>query len=602
MVTCNCDAASTSTEDIECTLWVNWSRSESNLDFEDSLDLIDKEKSNEVNVQTADHVSAEDCLTTFGDTGIPSHHMPTDAANVCKNDANLSRSGSADGSLPPDSIVDTPADSFMSFEPRRGVVREESEIDRSWPEALEIPGREFSMQQNAEGDGIQAFPTRNTVGTFDKGLPLQQPQLGGHITVESPVEHEIGSVRQEIVDNMARSSEILIETLSSRSEVQILETVSKITAIFNNDNASVELPTQETDINAVEKLDNAEVSDSDVRIQQNSNDQGIRRTQEVREECALDGFGDSISKTRNIRVDDTADLVSIDSPLHEPLHELARSIRNDLMQQSVSIDHTSTPGGISQSINDTPSDYNNPTIQTTNEDCKDRSYGYTTIWGRQKQHRVDDSYLYDLLGKEPNSNSETTTVVSTIDPEIIEDVVSVAETSDMDETHNIDQNFDSAKASKSVNTEFVEGLDDIDKFLEEVEPPDELDVGAAGSSIQEVLVGQGAQILTKHVTIALSRIKNSIRQSRLTNFLASRRTSDGRYRIVTLDELRRALEMFQRSCKAFLRSLEAFWDDLLDDDNDSLSLEIEISHEATKLDSFRQGVLGRVVEDEYDRV
>ena len=37
------------------------------------------------------------------------------------------------------------------------------------------------------------------------------------------------------------------------------------------------------------------------------------------------------------------------------------------------------------------------------------------------------------------------------------------------------------------NAEFVSGLDDVHKFLEEVDLPDELDVGAGGTSIQEVL-------------------------------------------------------------------------------------------------------------------
>jgi ribosomal protein L22 len=46
----------------------------------------------------------------------------------------------------------------------------------------------------------------------------------------------------------------------------------------------------------------------------------------------------------------------------------------------------------------------------------------------------------------------------------------------------------------SANDEFVHGLDDFHKFLEEVDPPDELDVGASGYSIQEILMGQGTKI------------------------------------------------------------------------------------------------------------
>jgi len=49
-----------------------------------------------------------------------------------------------------------------------------------------------------------------------------------------------------------------------------------------------------------------------------------------------------------------------------------------------------------------------------------------------------------------------------------------------------------------VNSEFVEGLDDIANFFEGVDPPDELDVGY-GSSIQDVLMDKGKHILLKKV-------------------------------------------------------------------------------------------------------
>eukprot|EP00984_Skeletonema_dohrnii_P004187 scaffold1463_cov101-Skeletonema_dohrnii-CCMP3373.AAC.4 len=51
--------------------------------------------------------------------------------------------------------------------------------------------------------------------------------------------------------------------------------------------------------------------------------------------------------------------------------------------------------------------------------------------------------------------------------------------------------------NKDANREFVTGLDDVDKLFESVEVPDELDVGADGSSMQDVLVGQALKIITK---------------------------------------------------------------------------------------------------------
>jgi hypothetical protein len=75
-------------------------------------------------------------------------------------------------------------------------------------------------------------------------------------------------------------------------------------------------------------------------------------------------------------------------------------------------------------------------------------------------------------------------------------------------TPDVSETIDAAKP-KSVNHEFVEGLDDIDKFFEGVDPPDELDVGAAGTSIQDVLMGQGTRILLKRISIGAQKVKKT---------------------------------------------------------------------------------------------
>lgn len=60
----------------------------------------------------------------------------------------------------------------------------------------------------------------------------------------------------------------------------------------------------------------------------------------------------------------------------------------------------------------------------------------------------------------------------------------------------------------SANDNFVQGLDDIDKFMENVEPPDELDAGG-GKSIQEVLMSQGVQIIKTRVQKGMNQVKKS---------------------------------------------------------------------------------------------
>jgi hypothetical protein len=72
-----------------------------------------------------------------------------------------------------------------------------------------------------------------------------------------------------------------------------------------------------------------------------------------------------------------------------------------------------------------------------------------------------------------------------------------------------EQSLNETKAAKSANSEFVDGLDDIGKFFEDVEPPDELDVGAVGSSLQEVLMGQGTQIILKRLRMGLHFVRTT---------------------------------------------------------------------------------------------
>jgi len=79
-----------------------------------------------------------------------------------------------------------------------------------------------------------------------------------------------------------------------------------------------------------------------------------------------------------------------------------------------------------------------------------------------------------------------------------------------DKDDNITKKFDPS-TSQSANDKFVRGLDDFHKLMEEVEPPDELDVGA-GSSIQEVLVVQGAQIIKMRFQKGMKQVTKSVSQ------------------------------------------------------------------------------------------
>jgi hypothetical protein len=63
---------------------------------------------------------------------------------------------------------------------------------------------------------------------------------------------------------------------------------------------------------------------------------------------------------------------------------------------------------------------------------------------------------------------------------------------------------------KPPNNEFVAGLDDIDNLFEGIDPPDELDVGVDGTSIQEVLMGSATRVLLKRISVGFGFIKDRV--------------------------------------------------------------------------------------------
>jgi hypothetical protein len=108
----------------------------------------------------------------------------------------------------------------------------------------------------------------------------------------------------------------------------------------------------------------------------------------------------------------------------------------------------------------------------------------------------------------------TDATVSTEDESSMEPSLDETKTTEEDEEQKINIQYDDplpptsspssplsspSSNNKDANREFVTGLDDVDKLFESVEVPDELDVGADGSSMQDVLVGQALKIITKKV-------------------------------------------------------------------------------------------------------
>jgi len=135
-----------------------------------------------------------------------------------------------------------------------------------------------------------------------------------------------------------------------------------------------------------------------------------------------------------------------------------------------------------------------------------------------KEASAHDQILVNINamnGKSSISTNGVEELVSTSNAVDPEDTINQAsktpgDTFGYDKDDNITEKFDPS-SSQSANDKFVRGLDDFHKLMEEVEPPDELDVGA-GSSIQEVLVVQGAQIIKMRVQKGMKQVAKSVSQ------------------------------------------------------------------------------------------
>jgi hypothetical protein len=121
---------------------------------------------------------------------------------------------------------------------------------------------------------------------------------------------------------------------------------------------------------------------------------------------------------------------------------------------------------------------------------------------------------------------------------------------------------DDISIPEAPQSQFLEGLDDLDKLFEDVDPPDELDI-SLGSSMQEILVGRGIQIVRKRVVKGLQALQRALRQIRLAvkNKIT---TEEGSLRLVSKEELVQAGQWLVRGTRRTYDTLQIFLDDLFE--------------------------------------
>ena len=592
-----CGAVATGTDEIEDEHWTNWRKGESSEGFEDVLDL-DEVEAGSVDGERVLQVENKDSLQTTSDAensstsnqaGLASAHGIDDY----KDDTNLTSFNATEEVLPEVEDFD---DSVAESSDKESATSTEHEDAEPLVE-------ELTTKLEAEDDIIISKVSDTMVEPSSKGG--SSPTDTDAVAESSETLVSIDTVETESDDKDpegetgAISASMSVQTESSDNAIDDIMAVSDVVDTVieppdkedttNNEGSeprtskpgslasfSMEVSEKENVRSAGENPPEPEDKGEQGEVEGISEDHSNEPIQQIHENTASEGHAnESVSELRVVEETGTQETINedgVDSPTQETINEDGVDSPTDL---------PSSLASIYQKVN---------TLQEAitgddKDESSDQTYGYTSVWGHQKQRRVDEHVLRGVLEQTRETGAQSHNVVAADNPESLDDSVPGPGTADLDEGQDNDNRADSTRVPKSVNTEFVEGLDDIDKFLEEVEPPDELDVGAAGSSMQDVLVGQGAQILTKHVAIVLSRIKQSLQASRVKEFFASRRTEDGNFALVTRDELERALEILRSSCTSLVRNFQAFWEELFEDDDEE-SMQFE---EATKLESIRQG-------------
>jgi len=226
------------------------------------------------------------------------------------------------------------------------------------------------------------------------------------------------------------------------------------------------------------------------------------------------------------------------------------------------------------------------------EDTMDKSIGYTSIWGKRRNNIIRKEDLSLLRLSQRDQGEAEDGKINTTEKS---DVLRSDEYGRINPKESImDDNKDANVATppKSVNADFVQGLDGIDKFLEEVEPPDELDVGAAGSSMQDVLVGQGTQILKKRIAIFTSYVKKSFTATSFKKFLASRKNRDGKLMILKRDEVKVLWKHICASFRTINQRVEYLLDNLLYGE-ESENFDLNFSETEKDLESIRKKMMSK---------
>ena len=187
---------------------------------------------------------------------------------------------------------------------------------------------------------------------------------------------------------------------------------------------------------------------------------------------------------------------------------------------------------------------------------ENKEKSYRGIWGELKpnEQRPNVSILFDLFQE---------AFVEAVTGATKEEANTLAnEMGDLLEskTAAVDESLWTDNRGQGRN-DFVDGLDDLDKLFEDVEAPEELEIGI----LQEILVGRTSHIVRKRLMMGVSFLKATFARTRQT---ISEHMVEKRIRIPTKEEFMRAGEASWRGMQRVYQMMANLLRDLFEDGTD----------------------------------
>lgn len=379
----------------------------------------------------------------------------------------------------------------------------------------------------------------DTTGMIQEDLLVQDETQIEETMEDANIDENVESEDSTVVpEQSSRNEDVSNEDVSN--EVQDEEIMHDEDVIDENSN-SVE-SVAETISETKETLDVDGQNESEIPAHTDSN---------------LETDSDAITEnesspdTENIASETTEDIIEDDAMNDETVDNSEEPVvgeieeRNSISEESDSASSSETVGDIS---NDDIQDADIPTIPNDVEEASgeiiEEDHSATDEVTETTTEESTTTPIHDIQNDYGLEEDETNNVEVQIetdpdsesgtseDAEIEDPAVDIAEETGSVQTSSIDASAQETTSQtlleeqvqmekeadpievpqkKTANDDFVNGLDDLHKFLEEVDPPDELDVGASGLSMQDVLVGQGLTIIKARIQKGAELAKKSFK-------------------------------------------------------------------------------------------